>query len=232
MSERSSASFFDTWDTYQQVVACDYMFHREIGTELNLLLRAQCKGRPFSILDLGCGDAATLTPLLEGLALQRYKGVDLSDTALALAAENLKALSCPAELAHADILAALAAETFIYDVIYSSFALHHLPTAQKAEFFLLAAQRLKKGGMLLLVDVVREEDETLEVYYRRYCGWLRSSWSALSEDEQNFVCDHIVNNDLPDPCSILEAQAQAAGLVVAKRSARYGWHRVLCFTRA
>jgi len=27
------------------------------------------------------------------------------------------------------------AEDATYDVIYSSFALHHLPTAQKAEFF-------------------------------------------------------------------------------------------------
>jgi len=33
---------------------------------LNQLLRAHFGGRPFSILDLGCGDAATLTPLLEG----------------------------------------------------------------------------------------------------------------------------------------------------------------------
>jgi methylase of polypeptide subunit release factors len=29
------------------------------------------------------------------MAIQRYKGVDLSETALALAAENLKSLSCP-----------------------------------------------------------------------------------------------------------------------------------------
>jgi len=90
MPAHASASFFDAWDTYQKVVTCDYMFHREIGAALNQLLRAHFGGRPFSILDLGCGDAATLTPLLEGLALQRYKGVDLSETALVLAAENLK----------------------------------------------------------------------------------------------------------------------------------------------
>jgi hypothetical protein len=41
-----------------------------------------------------------------------------------------------------------------------------------------------------------------------------------------------VNNDLPDPCSVLDAQAQAAGLGVALRSARYGWHWLLCFRRA
>jgi SAM-dependent methyltransferase len=129
MPAHPSGGFFDTWDTYQKVVAGDYMFHREIGVALDQALRAHFGGRPFSILDLGCGDAATLTPLLEGLALQRYKGVDLSETALALAAENLKALACPVELAHRDILAALAAENVAYDMIYISLALHHLPTA-------------------------------------------------------------------------------------------------------
>jgi SAM-dependent methyltransferase len=178
---------------------------------------------------LGCGDAAALAPFLEGLPIQRYKGVDVSETALALAAENLKALPCPVELTHAHILAGLTGDVF-YDVIYSSFALHQLPTAQKADFQ-RAAQRLHKDGLLLLVDVLREEDETLEVYHKRYCGWLRSNFSALNGDEsalngdeKDLICDHIVNNDLPEPPSVLEAQAQAAGPGITLHSARYGWH--------
>lgn len=229
MSEPSPASFFDTWNTYHKVVAGDYMFHSEIGAELKSLLRAKFGSRPFTMLDLGCGDAAPLVPSLEGLPLKRYQGVDLSEAALALAKENLKALPCPVELAHKDILAALA-EDVIYDVVYSSFALHHLPTWQKAEFFRLAAQRLDKGGLLLLVDVVRAEDETLDVYYERYCGWLRSSFSALDGNEKNLICDHIVNNDLPDPFSVLQTQAQAVGLRVNLHSVRHGWHWLMCFT--
>lgn len=231
MSGLSPASFFDVWDTYQKVVSGDYMFHREIGAELHKLLHDQFGGRPFTILDLGCGDAATLAPLLEGLAVRRYRGVDLSEAALTLAGENLKSLSCPVELDRKDILAALA-DDVPYDVIYSSFALHHLPTAQKAEFFHLAAQRLEKGGLLVLVDVVREEDETLEAYHKHYCAWLRGRFNALSGEEKDLICDHIVNNDLPDPLSVLQAQAQAAGLEVGPRSTTFGWHRLLSFTRA
>src|ERR1019366_2218720 len=124
---------------------CCWQLHVSPGNraELKRVLRAHFDGRPISILDLGCGDAAALAPLLKGLALQRYRGPDLSETALALAAENLKALPCPAELTHGHILAALA-EDSSYDVIYSSFALHHLPAAQKAEFFSLATKRLNK----------------------------------------------------------------------------------------
>lgn len=231
MSDSTPASFFDTWDIYQKVVAGNYMFHREIGAELKRVLRAHFDGRPISILDLGCGDAAALAPLLKGLALQRYRGVDLSETALALAAENLKALPCPVELTHGHILAALA-EDSSYDVIYSSFALHHLPAAQKAEFFSLATKRLNKGGLLLLVDVMREEDETLYVYHRRYCDWLRSSFGALNGGEKDLICDHIVNNDLPEPRSVLETQAKAAGLALSLHDTRFYWHWLLGFTRA
>jgi SAM-dependent methyltransferase len=86
MSEHSAAAFFDVWHTYRKVVAANYMHHMEIRAQLERVLLAQFVGRPFSFLDLGCGDAATLAPLLASMAVQRYKGVDLSESALALAA--------------------------------------------------------------------------------------------------------------------------------------------------
>jgi methylase of polypeptide subunit release factors len=50
---------------------------------------------PFSFLDLGCGDAATLAPVLKGCQVKSYNGVDLSEPALALAVKNLGVLSGP-----------------------------------------------------------------------------------------------------------------------------------------
>ena len=229
MSEHSTTAFFDVWHTYRKVVAANYMHHMEIKTHIEQILHAQFVGRPFSFLDLGCGDAATLAPVLASMVVQRYKGVDLSETALALAAENLKGLSCPVKLVCRDILAAVAADSGLYDVVYTSFALHHLSTEQKAEFFHRVAQRLAEDGLLLLTDIVREEDESLPVYLRRYCDWLRSDWGALNAEEKASACDHIVNNDRPETFSELRAQAQAAGLEDAVAVARYGWHRVLCF---
>jgi hypothetical protein len=140
-------------------------------------------------------------------------------------------LSCPLDFSCSDILAALAADTGLYDVVYTSFALHHLSTEQKVEFFRGVAQRMAEDGLLLLTDIVREEDESLPVYLGRYCDWLRSDWSALDAEEKASVCDHILNNDRPETFSELRAQAQAAGLGDAVAVARYGWHRVLCFRR-
>jgi hypothetical protein len=46
-------------------------------------------------LDLGCGGAATLAPVLKGCQVKSYNGVDLSEPALALAVKNLGVLSGP-----------------------------------------------------------------------------------------------------------------------------------------
>jgi len=148
MSECEKESFFDAWRTYAKVVEGDYMFHREIGAAVGNALRARFGDRPFSLLDLGCGDAATLAPTLAGLTLSRYKGVDLSATALDIARENLKALPCPVELAKADLLDGLA-EDGAFDAIHASFSLHHLPTELKAEFFRRAAALYEEGVSLI-----------------------------------------------------------------------------------
>ena len=84
MNQPQAVRFFRVWDTYAKVVAANYMFHRELGGESSRRC-ASVSGRPFSVLDLGCGDAATFAPLLEGLSLTSYQGVDLSEAALALA---------------------------------------------------------------------------------------------------------------------------------------------------
>lgn len=226
-----AVSFFETWDTYQKVVASNCMYHREIGATLHEALRSRFDQKPFSLLDLGCGDAATLVPLLKGLRLTRYKGVDLAQAALLLAAENLESLNCPVQLDRADILEALT-ENETYDVIQASFVLHHLPLEQKTEFFRRVAQRLNPRGMLLLTDVVREEDESLDTYLGRYCSWLRTEWPALDTKEKDMITDHIMHNDLPEPFSMLDREAQAAGLTPGVPLARYLWHWLICFNRA
>jgi SAM-dependent methyltransferase len=229
MSEKPAKSFFDTWQTYRKVVAANYMYHIEIMADIERILRTQFAAGRFSFLDLGCGDAATLAPLLERMALQSYKGVDLSQAALALAADNLKALTCPVELVERDILAALQTDATEYDVIYSSFALHHLSTSDKAAFFRFVSQRLKDGGIFVLSDVMREAGESLPVYLHNYCDWLRSGWSTLDAEELAAICDHIQNNDQPETLSELQTLAQAAGFSDAATVARYRWHHVVRF---
>jgi len=223
--------FFRAWDTYAKVVAANYMFHRELGEGVRDALRPRFEGRAFSLLDLGCGDAAAMAPLLEGLSLKSYKGVDLSKPALTLAAKYLARLGCPVELVEADFMSALR-DSAPQDAIHSSFAQHHLSAEGKAEFFALAAKRLNPGGLLILVDVTREEDESRDDYLRNYTGWLRKTMTSLASQEHDQICDHLTKNDFPETASTLRAQAERAGLVALDGLVPHKWHRLLLFAAA
>lgn len=229
MSERSEADYFGVWRRYRKVIDANYMRHAEFGAHIEQALSARFAGRRFSILDLGCGDAALLASMLRKMDVASYDGVDLSEEALVFAEQNLKSLSCTVRLIHSDLLTALKSDGRRYDVVHSSYAVHHLSVEQKAEFFALAAKRLEKEGLLLLTDVMREEDETLPLHFERYCDWLRRDWGALDQAEKTAICDHILSSDLPEAQSVLEAQARAAGLNHVVELARFGWYRLLCF---
>ena len=225
-----SGEIFDLWDTYKKVVVEDFMFHAALSREVESALRARFPSGDFSLLDLGCGDAHVFAPILRRVPPARYKGVDLSDTALAIAAENLKSLPCPMQLGHGDMLSALSGDS-TYDVIHSSFVLHHLATEDKAEFFRRASRALAPGGVLLLVDTMREEDESREDYLRHYFDWIEREWTGLSRAEKDAICEHISSSDFPEPLSLLERQAREAGLKRLSGDVPHRWHHLMRFER-
>jgi SAM-dependent methyltransferase len=231
MTVPDAIDFFRAWDTYAKIVAANYMFHRELGQGVRDALRRRFEGRTFSLLDLGCGDASAIAPPLEGLSLKSYKGVDLAPLALALAQRNLAHLPCPVTLVEADFMSALESSA-PQDAIYSSFAQHHLSTDGKAQFFALAAKRLNPDGLLILVDVTREEGESRDDYMRGYTGWLRETMTSLAPQELDQICDHLTQNDFPEPASTLRAQAERAGLVALDGLVPHKWHRLLLFAPA
>ena len=226
-----SGEIFDVWDTYKKVVVEDFMFHRAISDEVERGLKSRFGDRPYSLLDLGCGDASVFAPILRRAPPASYRGVDLSDTALTLAAANLKSLPCPVALAHGDMLSALDGAA-AYDAIHSSFVLHHLSTEEKAEFFRRAARALTPGGMILLVDTTRDENETRDDYLRHYFSWIDSDWAGLSAIERDAIIEHISTSDWPEPLSLLDEQARAAGLRRLPGDIKHRWHLLMRFERA
>ncbi len=220
--------FVDSWNIYHKLVARNYMFHREIYAAVEKLLRDSFS-RPFSLLDLGCGDASFLAPILKSLDLDSYRGIDLADTALRLAAENLRGLSRPADLRQAEMLNWLETDYERYDMVFSSFALHHLPSELKLEFFRHSAERLVPGGLLLLIDVARDPGQDLPAYHDAYCGTMEREWTALLPQELEFAVTHVRNNDQPETLDDLLAMAERAGLADIRRLGQYTWHHALSF---
>lgn len=230
MVEQAAVRFFHVWDTYARVVAENYMYHRELGAAVRGVLEKRFASRPFTILDLGCGDAATFAPLLDGLPVASYRGADLSAAALAIAGENLSNLGCLVDLRHADMMDELI-NAPAQDLIYASFALHHFETAAKEKFFRHVAERLTPDGVFVLVDVVREEGESLPDYLESYTGWIRNGRTSLTGAEHDAICDHIRNNDLPEAVSTLDGFATSAGMKRIGIAEPHKWHRMLVFER-
>jgi ubiquinone/menaquinone biosynthesis C-methylase UbiE len=220
--------FRKTWTLYDAISEKNYMFHREIYAHVSDLLRQRSE---YSLLDLGCGNARFLAPCLHAHPPASYDGVDLSAVALEEAALKLSGL--PNVRWHeTDMLEALQKEDRCFDVIFSSFAIHHLSTEDKQQLFHATARRLSPGGVLIMVDVVREEGQSREDYLDGYLGNMRTHWTAVPQAELEQACEHVASFDFPETLSDLTRMAEAAGFSKAHVVARFAQHHVLVFTRA
>ena len=224
-------NFFDEWSVYDQVLDQNYMHHDEIFRDVERVLADRFDGRFFTLLDLGCGSARHIARALTRRSIIRYVGYDLSDVALAHARRNLASSGCPVELRQGDLLEGLRASGEKFDVIFTSFALHHFAAAEKELFFSSAQERLNGDGILLLIDTMREEEEERPVYLDRYCAWLRSKCETLSPAALDLLCDHIRGNDFPETPAEINAMATRAGFGRGVEITRIGWHHTWCFVR-
>jgi SAM-dependent methyltransferase len=218
--------FVDTWEVYRKLVAANYMFHRELYADVERLL-TPANGQPFTLLDLGCGDAATLLPVLRRLPVSGYCGVDLSPVALELAAANLQGLGGTVTFRLGDILDTLAGEMDPVDVIFSSFVLHHLDADEQLSFLRGCRRQLRPGGQLLLIDVLRDEGQSLPDYLDTYIGVMERDWTTLTPEECRYATTHVRNFDRPGTLGDLRARSETAGFREFQPVCRHTWHHLV-----
>jgi cyclopropane fatty-acyl-phospholipid synthase-like methyltransferase len=224
--------FTDSWWIYKQVLDADHMHHEGIYRDAASFIGDRFGGAGISVLDLGCGDARHLIGALGGQQVTCYLGVDLSPVSLSAAAENLPALrSTQTELIEADLLEAVDREGPGFDLVFSGFAIHHLQSEQKRQFFLKVAGRLEANGVLVILDVSREPGEDRATYLDHYCGWIMSSWTTLPVSSREAVCEHVRSSDFPEHPDTLSQMARAAGLSAAQEISVRRWHRCWWFER-
>ena len=155
----------------------------------------------------------------------------MSDTALEEARTYLAELPCPIELTHGDMLEAVESTDNKWDVIFTGFALHHLTTEEKARFFRAAGQCLSDRGWLLVVDIVREENQSREDFLENYLRDMREGWSRIPPDQLEQACAHVAANDYPENLSTMLEMAKSSGLNNSRVIARYGQHHAVLFSR-
>ena len=229
--------WFNRWHVYRAIVDADWMGHRRIFNAIRAWVLLRHPG-PFALLDLGCGDAGFIEPTFDETGLWFYTGVDASVAALAKAGDELAGARFQTRLLEADMLAFLrqerapGAENF--DVILASYAVHHLPTLDKREFFRLAHGKLASGGTLLFADVFTRDGESRDEYLDRYVGMMRQSWTGMPPEALASTIEHVTHRDFPESAGRVCEMAREAGFHLAPQELFWdgtGFHRLLAFTR-
>ncbi|MBW4552523.1 MAG: methyltransferase domain-containing protein [Aphanocapsa sp. GSE-SYN-MK-11-07L] len=209
------AEFFtDQWQLYRKILQANYMSHQQFYTALNCFF--QDYAAPFQLLELGCGDASLTLQALQAAAITDYVGVDLSETALALAAQNFAHQSFSHQFYQGDFCQWLPTHTASYDLVLASFSVHHLSLAAKANLFGQIQAHLKPGGKFLLLDVMRRDQESRDDYMQRYLAHIQQDWTQMQPQEVAAINQHITEYDFPETLAELEDLAQINGFQTAE----------------
>lgn len=209
----TNAFFLQQWETYRRVFGFNYMRHRELAGMVHDYL-VSAFSRPYSLLDLGCGDAAFTQLAAEGTPLASYVGVDLSPTALGFARERLKEVVADCGFIECDLASApqqLLKRRPKFDAVLASFSVHHLSCEAKGKLIREIGTLLEPGGVFLMVDCVMRPEETRESYLDRYMDLIRRNWTKMEPTEVAAIEDHIRSSDYPEKCETLREIANKAG---------------------
>ncbi|MGD8414817.1 MAG: class I SAM-dependent methyltransferase [Candidatus Latescibacterota bacterium] len=216
------------------MIAHDYMGHRNITSALRQSLSE--RSRPFSVLDLGCGDGSTTANALHGLPVRKYVGVDGSDAAIEQARVTFAAADFEVILITSDIRDYLArADGKVFDVIVVGFMAHHLQESEKPAFVDGCFRLLASGGDLFLYDVFRRDNEDRDEYLEAYADMIQTDWNGLSAKDKEGVIEHIREYDFPTTFEQMTGLALEAGFEVP-RQAEYldetRFHRLYRFKKS
>jgi ubiquinone/menaquinone biosynthesis C-methylase UbiE len=230
--QQAADMFLRSWQLYRKVIHHDYMFHREITAAVATYLGGYNPAQPLTLLDLGCGDASMALPLMPASRFAGYIGCDLSEPALTVAREQLAANLIPCQLLNEDMHTTISNLTEAsVDVVFSSFAMHHLAPGSKEEIVRQAYRVLKPGGRFILVDVFRDGQENRDETLTRYNHEIAQKWKALSEAEVAIIIDHSSHFDYPESAVFYERCATSAGFSSAENLCKLTWHEVWSFAK-
>lgn len=135
----------------------DSIPHRVEGLEVMLELLPERVDR---VLDLGTGDGNTLALVLAARADAIGIGLDFGDEMLRRAGERF-AGDDRVEIRHHDLEVPLPEDLGVFDVVVSSFAIHHLVPSRQAELYAEIHEVLRAGGVFLNAEHVASRTDAL-----------------------------------------------------------------------
>ena len=197
MEQNSAKVFSENWNIYKKVVQYNYMHHAEFANKTAAVFRTLMVKKSLRILDIGCGDASVLLPNIKRFSGISYTGYDLSSAALQLAAQHLEREKIPVALKEGDMRLLIQEEKNVFDVIHSSFAIHHLQDNEKRKLIAKCFERLTGGGKMIYVDVFRQAGISRDKYIEDYFSYIRNNWPLLTANEKQPIFEHVEKYDFP-----------------------------------
>lgn len=207
----ASAYFNENWKSYQETIRCNVLFHREMMALLKQFLDSHFQNQGFSLVDVGCGDCTSLAGVLSNYKMSEFVGIDAAADVLPLARENCGVLNCELQFLADDMKRAVATLPKTYDVIYSSYAIHHLTQQEKIDFLKSCYEKLKSGGYLLMIDGVRTSTQSRDDWVQALEDRMRTAMPHLSEEQIETRMQHPRADDLPENLETFKNMAKSGG---------------------
>ena len=224
--------FLKSWQVYQDIIAHNYMFHREISVAARSALTTSKPDGSLRVLDLGCGDASMVLPLLSADRVSRFIGCDLSQPALDIARTQLDTQQIPNQLICDDMLLVASEQPDAsIDIVFSSYAIHHLNAIDKQRLIADIGRILSPGGCFVLIDIFRKPTEDRATYMRNYLGVVQETWINLSAESRDLVINHATEYDFPEHSAFYETQCSAQGFSAGQNLAKHTWHEAWLYPK-
>lgn len=230
LSSDPSQIFIRNWEIYQKIIHENYMKHKELGERVQYHLSSLSVRTPINILDIGCGDAQQIAGQLKKLRVSAYTGYDLSAQAIEFAKQQFGSFTnTNFNIGYMEEL--IKTDKQSYNLIYSSFAIHHLIDAQKQSLINECFSKLEQNGLFILIDIKRLPGQTVSAYQLSYADWIKSDWHALTEKEQLAIIDHLSTCDIPVETKTYTAYAIEAGFALVEEYEVDTKHALLVFSK-
>jgi SAM-dependent methyltransferase len=189
--------FDKNWERYLRSIHNNFLYHQEMFSMFDKFLKEHFDNKPFALADMGCGDGSVILGALMNKPITQYIGVDAAADLMHKAPQVLDSLTCDKQFICGDMAQVIKTLPTL-DIIFCSYALHHLSHESKVAFILDCKNKLADNGFLILVDGVlaqnQTRDEWLAALEKRYF----EATPNHTEDELASFRKHVHNDDFPE----------------------------------
>ncbi len=204
---RVSQHFNANWDQYRKTVDGNALYHKEMFETINQFLRTHFSHQDFTLVDLGCGDSRSIASVLINKPIKKYIGIDSARDVIKLATESLSQLNCEKKLICEEMSTAIMNLESPADIIFTSYAVHHLSLEKKANLIAACKQKLAPQGFFVMLDGVLKENQSREEWLATLAERFKLANPGITAQELQKRMEHPRHDDHPETISTFEALA-------------------------